>query len=321
MHRLASPSFLALAVVLGAAGCGPAPEVESPGATPPAVEPVPAAAADTGRVYERTVAFLGTGTDSVFGAPWLLSVRTGGETVRRRGRGWFLRGDVWDPFYDEQWETPPMRAPWRPLPHGPLRMVVGEGDALEQLSFVDGGRRLDLALDASRAEWTGRRGETFRFLDAGLVLAERRVPGIALDLNRTHQPAEGPSGDWVMLVSGDSLHAVLHTPLHDTALEPAVWRGWVHLDFRDLPVSSLTAEWTALRAFDRARREVPVGWTIGSGDGTVQAVLEARSSILEAGEGEGPLLPVDGWFEVTGTFEVEGATYPVHGLLRHTQRE
>lgn len=318
MPRTLSRALLAL--LTAAVGCA-----EEPGAPPTETAAPPdtpaEAAADTGRVYERTVAFLGTGTDSVFGVPWLLSVRTGGETVRRTGQGWFLRGDVWDPFYDDQWETPLMRAPWRPLPHGPLRMVVGEGDALEQLSFVDGGRRLDLALDASLAEWTGRRGETFRFLEAGLVLAERRIDGVALDLNRTHQPVEGPSGDWVMLVSGDSLHAVLHTPLHATVLEPAAWRGWVHLDFRDLPLASLTATWTESRAFDRARRDVPVRWSIRSADGSVNADLEARSSALAAGEGEGPLLPVAGWFEVTGTFDVDGASYPVHGLLRHAQRE
>lgn len=318
MPRSLPSALTALLVAVGGCGEGPANE-PTEASSPPAT--VAATPADTGRVYERTVAFLGTGTDSVFGVPWLLSVQTGGETVRRSGKGWFLRGDVWDPFYDDSWETPPMRAPWRPLPHGPLRMVVGEGDALEQLSFVDGGRRLDLALDASLAEWTGRRGETFRFLDAGLVLAERRIPGVALDLNRTHAPIEGPSGDWVMLVSGDSLHAVLHTPLHDTMLEPAAWRGWVHLDFRDLPLASLTASWTESRAFDRARRDVPVGWTIRSADGTVSADLEARSSTLTAGEGDGPLLPVEGWFEVTGTFDVDGSTYPVQGLLRHTQRE
>ncbi len=311
----------ALALVsLVAGGCEP-----DAGARPSAAPATPAdgvvSAPAVARVHERTVAFLSTGTDSVFGVPWLLEVQTGGEVIERRNRGWFLRGDVWDPFHDARWETPPLRAPWRPLPHGPLRMVVGDGDALEQISFVDAGRRLDLTLDATLAEWTGRRGETFRFLEAGLLLAERRVPGVALDLSRTHLPSEGPSGDWAMLISGDSLRAVVHTPLASRSAEPAAWQGWVYLDFRHLPFAGLTAEWTATRAFDRARRDVPVAWTIHAADSTLVVDLEARSSTLAASEGEGPLLPVDGWFEVTGTFLIEGATYPVHGLFRHAQHE
>lgn len=318
-RRPRTPRVRALGLVAGASvlcACGGDPPAERPPQTPGAP---PAPVVDTGRVYERSLVFLGTGTDSVFGVPWLLSVRTGGATVRRRGRGWFLRGDVWDPFHDELWESPPVRAPWRPLPHGALRLVVGDGDALEQISYVDAGRRLDLTLDTSLAEWTGRRGETFRFLDGGLVLAERRVPGLVLDLNRTRDATEGAGGDWVMLTSGDSLHAVLHAPLLEGSRAPGGWRGWIHLVDRDIPVASLTAEWSAVRAFDRARRDVPVGWTIRTGDGTVEATLEARSSTLTAGEGEGPLLPVDGWFEVVGTLVVEGAEYAVHGLFRHTQ--
>ncbi len=314
----AASVICAAALAMTLAGC----DAGVPDAGAPPAEPGggPEPAADTGRVYERSLVFLGTGTDSVFGVPWLLSVRTGGDGVQRRNRGWFLRGDVWDPFHDDVWETPSVRAPWRPLPHGPLRLVVGDGDALEQISFVEGGRRLDLTLDSSRAEWTGRRGETFRFLGGGLVLAERRVPGIVLDLNRTRDVAEGEGGNWVVLASGDSLLAVLHAPLREGSDAPGAWRGWVHLDFRDIPVASLTSRWSAVRAFDRARRDVPVGWTIASSDGTVEAVLEARSSILAADEeGDGPLRPVDGWFEVDGTLLVDGGEYPVHGLFRHTQ--
>ena len=60
-----------------------------------------AALPDTGRIFERSVVFVGTGSDSVFVVPWLWTVRTGGAEVERRARGWLLRGSVWDPFFDE----------------------------------------------------------------------------------------------------------------------------------------------------------------------------------------------------------------------------
>ena len=312
----------ALACVLGGgtvAACGGAEPVDDAGdvstTAPAPTEDLP----DTGRTYERALVFLGTDTDSALVVPWVLGVRSGGPMVERRARGWLLRGDVWDPFHDDRWETPPMRAPWRPLPHGALRIQVGDGGGLDGISFVDEARRLDLSLDSVRASWTGRRGEAFRFLHGSLVLAELVVPGLVVDLARAVDAAEGPSGDWIVLASGDSLQAVVHTPLREGHDRPGAWRGWVHAAFRDIPITDMTVEWSAVRAFEAARRDVPVGWTVRSADRTVEGRLEARSFHLVAGEGDGPLLPVDGLFDVVGTLEFEGVEYVVRGLLRHTQ--
>jgi len=38
-----------------------------------------------------------------------------------------------------------------------------------------------------------------------------------------------------------------------------------------------------------------------------------------AGEGAGPLLPVDALFLVVGTIRIEQRTFPVRGLFRHTR--
>ena len=309
--------LLALCTVAFAACGEAAPPVETEG---PAEAVAPAdALPDTGRAYERALVFIGSEPDSVFVVPWLLEVRTGGPSTVRRARGWLLRGDDWDPFFEDRWETPPLRAPWRPLPHGALRVQVGDGGGLEGLSFVEDTRRLDLSLGPARAEWTGRRGETFRFLDGDLILAERSLPGLVLDLNRAVDIQDGAPGDWMVLASGDSLHAVVHTPLREAEDRPGAWRGWVRVDFRDVPTADLTVGWAAVRAFESARRDVPVGWTLRSADGTVEARLEARSFHLVAGEDAGPLLPVDGFFDVEGTLVFEGAEYAVRGLLRHTQ--
>ena len=318
LHPAGPAATLAALCAVAVAACGEAPppaDTESAAVTAAPADARP----DTGRVYERALVFLGSEPDSVFVVPWLLEVRTGGPTTERHARGWLLRGDVWDPFLETRWETPPLRAPWRPLPHGALRLQVGDGGGLEGLSFVEDTRRLDLSLGPARAEWTGRRGETFRFLDGSLTLAERSLPGLVLDLNRAVEIQEGARGDWMVLASGDSLHAVVHTPLREAEDRPGAWRGWVRADFRDVPTADLTLDWAAVRAFEAARRDVPVGWTLRSTDGTVEGRLEARSFHLVAGEDAGPLLPVDGFFDVEGTLVFEGAEYAVRGLLRHTQ--
>jgi hypothetical protein len=64
---------------------------------------------------------------------------------------------------------------------------------------------------------------------------------------------------------------------------------------------------------------VPVVWALATPDGRLEGRLEVRSAQLEAGEGEGPQLPVDAIFEVAGTLTIEGVDHAVRGLFRHTQ--
>ena len=78
-------------------------------------------------------------------------------------------------------------------------------------------------------------------------------------------------------------------------------------------------DWGEVRAFQPARQDVPVAWTLTSTEGDMEGVLQVRSAQIQAGEGEGPVLPVDALFEVTGTLSIEGGDYPVRGLFRHTR--
>jgi hypothetical protein len=308
-----TPPRLLLGTLLLLAACGgEAPQVDAPVEVAPSAPP-------PGRTYERALVFTTLRSDSVLLVPWLVEARARPGGVDRRARGWLLRGGEWEPFLAQEWETPPTNAPWRILPQGPLRLIVGLDDALERVAYIEGAQRLEVALGASLAEWSGRRGEVFQLADAGLTLGEGSTPGIVLDMNRVRETAEGRSGDWLFVVSGDSLQVVLHTPLAGGNQEEGAWRGWVRLDFREVPVSMVTVDWAALRAFDRARRDVPVSWTLTSADAPLEGVLEVRTSHLEAGAGAGPLLPLDGFFEVEGSVVVEGNDYPVRGLYRHTQ--
>ena len=66
-------------------------------------------------------------------------------------------------------------------------------------------------------------------------------------------------------------------------------------------------------------RDGGASWTITSQDDDIGGVLRVQSAQIQAGEGAGPLLPVDALFLVSGTLRLEGGEYPVRGLFRHTR--
>jgi hypothetical protein len=270
-----------------------------------------------GHSYERNFVFTTLTGDSAFLVPWLMSIRTLPGAVQRETQGFLVRGGTWEQFYSETWRTPPSRSPWRILPHTSLHLIVGEGDDIDDILFEEGSRRLELELDDVLQEWTGPRGETFRIQKAAAYLSDRRVDGIALDMFRSRGSDAAEPGDWAFLVSGDSLQVVLESPQRSDPGTVNAYRGWARLDFRDIQWPALTVDWTEVRAFQPARHDVPVAWTISSDGDEVSGSLQVRTAQISAGEGPGPVLPVDALFDVAGTLNIKGNTYPVRGLFRH----
>jgi hypothetical protein len=317
LKRRAAAALVASAAFL--AGCG-APEGE------PAAEPeeqgTPDAATATfrGRTYERNIVFTALSGDSAFVVPWLISGQTQPGGVRRQARGLLARGSTWEEFYDQSWETQPTRTPWRVLPHESLRLLVGEGDAIEGMIFSEGQRQLELEVTGGALmEWTGTRGQVFRLLDGAAYLSDQRVAGLILDMSRVHGSEEAKHGDWAFLVSGDSLQVVLENSAAAPPGTRGAYRIWARLDFRDLQWTSVTVDWADVSAFEPARQDIPVSWTLSSDDEQVEGVLQVESAHVVAGEGAGPLLPVDALFLVVGTIRIEQRTFPVRGLFRHTR--
>lgn len=201
------------------------------------------------------------------------------------------------------------------VPHGPVRLVVSEGGALERLVFTDPPRSLELRLEGPLAEWAGPRGQVVQVANARVALPDRVMRGTVADISRTWSSEEGEPGDWIFLVSGDSLQMVLE---ESTIGLP--YRGWLRTSRLDLQWPSVNVEWPETRAFEPARRDVPSRWSVTSPDGDLAAELDVLSSELEPGVGDGPLLPVDGLFRVEGTVTLNGRqTIPVYGLVRHRQ--
>jgi len=308
------------AVVLACTGFGcaePAPEffVESQGAAPgdaPGNFP--------GRSYERNFVFATVTGDSLLMVPWLFVTTTQPGTVVREARGWMDRSSTWDSFFAERWETPPIRIPARILPHGSLRLVVRDGNTVDGIIYDEGSRNLELALGNMLIEWGGPRGEVFQLLDASLYLSERRISGIVLDMARGSSADTPPAGDWAFLASGDSLQLVLQGESEHQGEPLPTYRGWGRLDFRDVQWSTLNVDWVETNAFQPARRDVPVSWTISSPDSELQGILAVTSADVLTGQGSGPVLPVQALFEVEGTVTIEESTFPVRGLFRHERR-
>jgi hypothetical protein len=293
-----------------------------------------------GEEYEREIVFTSTQGDSTFMIPWLFRSRTrtatgtaaasdaqagagtagtgSGGGVQREARALLSRGGAWEPFFHERWEGPPTRTPWRIIPRPPLRLVVGENDALDRLIFRDGARELEVLFGETVTEWAGARGEIFRLQEGAVILGNQQLGGILLDIARARHVGDAPAGDWAFLVSDGGFRLFLDDP-GGQGEGPGRYRAWTRSGSSEVQWPAVDVEWTEVRAFERARRDVPYAWSFASRDQLLRGELTVRTAHLAAGEGPGPLLPVDALYEVRGSVYISGATHDVRGLFRHVQ--
>ncbi|HSG47519.1 MAG TPA: hypothetical protein VLA43_06905 [Longimicrobiales bacterium] len=296
--------------------CGDAPRGD-PGTPAPDGAAGDTAAAVPRRSYERSVVFVSTTGDSLLLAPWVVEATTLPGGVARSARGWLARNGAWESFLRSTWTSPPNREPWRILPQGPFRILVGEGDRVDRIFYEGGSRRLEVSLDESLAEWTGNRGGSFNVLQGGLVLGDRAVPGRVLDVSQGIRASEGSMGDWLFLVSGDSVVVVVQAPLYQE--EEMAYQGWARDGAQELQWPEVQVQWEESRAYEPARRDVPSVLGIQTPSGSLEGELRVLAMQLETRAGPGPVLPVDGVMEVEGTLRIQGRTIPVRGVLRHRQ--
>jgi len=190
---------------------------------------------------------------------------------------------------------------------------------VERIFFEEGPRRLEVILGDLLVEWTGQRAQTFRVHQGSTLLSSRQVPGFVLDMARAWKAEDPPPGDWVFLISGDSLQVVMEDQDSNGNSSGGSFSGWGRVDFADQQWEGLQLVWSEVRAFEPARRDVPMSWQIQSGSSEIEGFLDAVSPLLEVGEGEGPMLPVDALYQVSGTLTLEGREFPVRGIIRHQQ--
>jgi hypothetical protein len=313
--------LLVLGAVVLATACTPSgevpPELPDTDALPMARDPE-----YPGRSYERHVVFLGSRGDTMVVVPWSFTSRTRAGGVDREIRGWIYRegGEGWESVFSERWESSPSRVQWRILPRGPVRLIVGGQDALEAILYQGGARSMEVASGTLMVEWSGQRGQSFRVHDATTFFSEHSVNGTLLDMSRAWASNERPGGDFVFLVSGSSLQVVCEDQTPANVEQGGEFACWGRVLFGDREWRGVRLAWNEVRAFEAARRDVPVAWEIRSPDGTLGGRIASVSQILEAGEGEGPVLPLSGLYRLTGTVLVEDREFPVEGFLKHRQR-
>jgi hypothetical protein len=199
-------------------------------------------------------------------------------------------------------------------------LVVGPDDALETIIFQEGGRNLEVLLGELLVEWSGRRAQTYRVHEGTVVLSDRTVEGYLLDLTRAWAEGDSPPGDWGILLSGDSVQVVMEDQAPEPGPEGGAFSLWARVQFLHRQWQDLSFAWSEVRAYEPARRDVPIAWDIQSREEDLAGTLTASTPFLEATEGEGAMLPVDGLFQVAGTLTLVGEEYPVRGFIRHRQR-
>ena len=303
-----------IAVCFLLTGCGqdaPQPRAAAQGPTPDAN---PDRDFDD-RVYERNIVFMTAGADSTIIVPWLFRSSASERGVERIAEGWLARAGLWELFFTERWDSPLTRSPFRIHPRGAMDLVVGPEDVIEEILYEEGPRHLEVIIDEGMSDWSGSRGETFRVHQGAVHFGNLRIEGMVLDMSRAHL-REGPfPGEWMFLTGPRRLAIVVESPGGSPA-----YTAWGRMGEEDFRWPEVLVEWSAVRSFEEARRDVPVEWKIRSLDGELEVTLTSAGMELRALEGEGPILPVDGLFQVTGSVVLAGDSLEVRGPVRHVQR-
>ena len=306
---------LALCVLLYACG-GDAP---APPVTEPGLRPSESAERNfEDGLYERNVVFMTVDADSAIVVPWFFRTSSSAVGVERLTEGWLARAGLWEPFFHDQWISEPSRTPFRILPRGPMDLVIGAGGNLERILFEEGQRQLEVVIDEWMSDWNGNRGETFRVHQGAALFGDQRVEGIVLDMNRARLRESPEPGEWMFLTGPRRLVIVVESPGGSPA-----YTAWGRIGEEAFRWPEVQVEWSSVRSFEEARRDVPVEWDIrstGSIDGGVELTLASAGMELRAEEGAGPILPVNGLYQVTGWAVLAGDSLEVRGLVRHVQR-
>ena len=323
--RAVQTTILVLPVLLGAA-CENGPpwgDGDTPQAEVTAADFGPTAA------YDRRLIFLGAGGTLPTAAIFDFVALSDSIGIRRGARGRVVDGAGWRVLMDAGWEMEPMREPWRLVPHGSLKLLVGDGGDLAALLYRDSAT-IRLQLGATLAEHSPDVGTQLVLRSARLLADDDSVPGILLDaqLGRAVNPsvvtrAAGATGgaDPATPIARPGAEALLL----DNAGYYVVLAGasggslaWVRSAGQNDVRPGARLEPTAWSDADEAGVQVPAAWRIVSVDGELAGELTARSTDRVALEGSGDLEALS-YALVTGWIEDRQARRDVFGLVRHVR--
>jgi hypothetical protein len=302
----------AAALLLLQSGCG--------GETPPPPGAAATAPDTLAPRYQREFLFLGSRGGSPLVAPFVFRSVQREDEIERSARAGLAHGDTWDTFFDETWTSSVESGVWRVLPHGDLRLAVGGPAEVEAFWYQRGDRRLRMEIQAPISDW--QQGNTLRYrLNSGrLRLGAESTAGIILESLHIQRPGDGArDSDLLFLSAGDSLRLVLGESLaregegirgFATSWTGSVERSWERAEVR----------WLELRAFDEARRDIPLHWSFRIPEAGIHGEVSALGMAPKVGMDRPGRRAVEIRYTVEGWIEIGEARSAVIGVVRHIQQ-
>jgi hypothetical protein len=266
------------------------------------------------RIYERNIVFMTTDRDSLIIVPWLFRMSTSQESVDRTSEGWLAQNGIWESFFTDQQNSELTRHPFRVYPSGAMALVVGSNDVIEKIIYEEGLRYLEISIEEEVLEWNGSQGEMFRINQGAINLRDLLIEGMILDMNRTYTKGSVLPGEWMFLTGPNDLVVIIRA-----TEESSNYTAWVKRGDQEYHWPDIEMEWSSVRSFEEARRDIPIAWRIRSLDGEMDISLTSVSMELNAVAGEGPILPVEGLHQVSGSLILTGDYLGMQGLVRHVQ--
>jgi hypothetical protein len=227
---------------------------------------------------------------------------------------------VWESLAREVSDTPTLRNPERILTSATVRLIAGDNRQFEALYFRDPPREVETQLLEILTEWPRPGGEPVFLYRGRVQLPSTSVEGVVLDLARRWSLPNNPIGDWILLQGEGGIQLFLEEVLPIQGRRGStLYRGWIRIEPTAGPWATVSVHWEEMRPFERARRDIPARWSFSTPGGDLEGELSATSSDLAVTEGEGPVLPAMGLFQVEGEVRVLEREFQVTGLVRHQQ--
>lgn len=222
-----------------------------------------------GAAYAQRLIFLPPDPRMTAGVLFDFAVRADETSVHRAMQAWLVREGQWSALGSDRWQAPAMRAPWRLVPHGPLRVITGRDGELGALLFERPGAPLRIGATTSVGEWNPAANVYVRLRDAGLGSVDIPIQGtlvnVRFNLGPTTDVALEPIRREAYLTNGRGMFLVLFAGsqsttgwLHDGARD----RSWDQLRFVPSSYQSPNESGTAASGTaDTVAARVPTAWT------------------------------------------------------------
>src|SRR5690606_5390222 len=261
-----------------------------------------------GATYDRSFLLLSLRADTPVAAALKFTAVDGGTAIRRSAGAWLARDGAWARLLEQAWQTEPMREPWRLVPHGPFRLVVGEGSEIEALIHRADSTGFRLEPSSPLAEWGAGDGVQLRLRRGTLSLGRESLVGLLLDVQTGAPLAQSPETEVAFVTDRQSRSLVVAKGVDGRT------GAWLRSETESLDWDRVTV--TPIPADGAVPGDPPSGWRIAEPTGALMGELYA------AGEPFTFCVPVwvsGGWrlVLVWGWGCVRGYRRDVFGVLRH----